>query len=367
MDRRNWMQFASLGASAFLLSPLMGETIPTHYHLDFQPKGWIKLGGNENPYGPFPESRRMMKEYMKTANRYPTLKKELIQEIAQKVNVEPEYIMLGAGSSEILGLATLLFLQKGGELVTATPTFRIWMNMARALGATVNSIPLDAEKKHDLKKMEGAVKANTRMLYVCNPNNPSGTELDPKQLIPFIEKMAARTPVLIDEVYQDFSIHPSLAKLTHDNRNIVVSRSFSKIYGLAGMRIGYGVAHPDTIKKLQSLQPWSGVSVTQLSLAAALGALRDTKTFEMSMQKNKESLQLTMDYLDSKSIRYIPSSINMLYFSLDKVPEDYIDRMNAHKMIVREIKETDGRWSRVSMGKPEEMALFCKYLDSMIL
>ncbi len=367
MDRRKWLQNAGLGGTAFLLSPLTGEAM-TRFSLHNETSDkWINLGANENPYGPFPESRRLVKEYMKTANRYPTLKEELIQQISKKVNLEPEYIMLGAGSSEILGLATLLFLQNGGELLTATPTFRIWMNMARTLGATVNGIPLNKEKKHDLQKMEKSVHANTQMVYICNPNNPSGTEVDHDELVNFLRTVSKKSPILADEVYQDFSDAPSLARLTPEIPNMVVARSFSKIYGLAGMRIGYGIAHPDTIKKLQALQPWSGVSVTQLSLAAGLGALKDKKTFDFSMEKNRESLKITTDFLKERSIRFIPTKTNLLYFSLDRVPEDYLDRMKAQNIIVREVKEADGRWSRVSMGKPEEMKLFCKHLEAMLL
>lgn len=360
------MQNATLGATAFLLSPLIGESATANISASPMPHDWIRLGSNENPYGPFPQSRKRMKEYLDTANRYPSLKEDLIRLIADKMKVDNEYIMLGAGSSEILGLATLLYLQNGGELLTPMPTFRIWMNVARALGARVKTIPLDQDKKLDLEALNRNFNANTSMVYVCNPNNPSGSELDHDRVVDFVKNAAKKCPVLVDEVYKDFSEHPSLAGLTESIPNLVVARSFSKIYGLAGMRIGYGIAHPDTVKKLENLQAWPGFSVTQLSLAAAIGALEDKKTFELSMQKNREALKITTDYLSSKNIRYIPTTTNLLYFSLDKVPADYLDRMEAKKVIVREIKEEDGRWSRVSMGRPEDMRLFCKYLDEMI-
>lgn len=366
MDRRKWLHYAGLGSTAFLTSTLTGEAMSGISPSIIDSEDWINLGANENPYGPFPESRRQMKAYLNTANRYPSLKEKLIGEIAQKMGLDTEYIMLGAGSSEILGLATLLFLQKGGELLTATPTFRIWMNMARALGAKVNAIPLDEAKKHDLGKMNDALNGRTAMVYICNPNNPSGTELEYPRLVDFVRATSKKSPVLVDEVYHDFSEAPSLAGLTQDIPNLVVSRSFSKIYGLAGMRIGYGVAHPDTIKKLKGLQPWSGVSVTQLSLAAALGALMDKKTLSFSMEKNKESLKITTDFLKDRSLRYIPTKTNLLYFSLERIPEDYLERMKANKIIVREVKEAEGRWSRVSMGTPAQMKIFCEHLDAML-
>jgi histidinol-phosphate aminotransferase len=131
------------------------------------------------------------------------------------------------------------------------------------------------------------------------------------------------------------------------------------------MRVGYVVAHADTIQKLQKRQPWANNSVSQVAAAAAIGALEDSAFLAHSLDKNKEALQVTTDYLTQKKVRWIPSHANLLYFSLDQFPADFLKQMEARQVIVREIKEPDGRWCRVSMGTPDDMRLFCKRLGQL--
>jgi histidinol-phosphate aminotransferase len=172
-------------------------------------------------------------------------------------NVSPENILLGAGSSEIIGLSCLLVSQKKKKVITAEPGYKVWNGQAASFGLEFERIPLTNERIVDLQAMQSAVNDETAMAYICNPNNPTGTFIPVSKLSNFATEVSKKTMVFIDEAYTEYANLESLAALAITNPNIVVAKTFSKVYGLAGARIGYAIAHPDTITKLANLQPWS--------------------------------------------------------------------------------------------------------------
>lgn len=365
MNRRNWLKISALLTAGAYTGTAYAMQTGCYFPVSDLPKDWLRLGSNENPYGCSPKVMEAMQTALKECNRYPNYD-ALIQKIAAHHQVAAEQICITAGSSEALALAAIAFARNPSQnIVTAKPTFNVFPDVAERLGVTRIDIPLTAEKVIDLNKMATAVNSQTAAVYVCNPNNPTGTKVETDALHNFVQEIAKRTVVVIDEVYHDFINAPSLIPKTTANPNLVVIRSFSKVYGLAGMRIGYAVAHADTVKKMQALISRPGITISQAGVAAAMAALDDPAFVQMSVTKNKESQQVLYNYLNQAKIRYIPSYANLVYFSLDGFAPTYLKDMQARKVIVREIDDYGQRWCRVSMGTPEEMQQFVEILKTM--
>jgi histidinol-phosphate aminotransferase len=372
MNRRNLLQWGALTAGGFLTSPFTGEArMPEIWNPNLTPPTadlpFLRLGSNENHNGPSKKSMKYMQQALENGNFYGDERaRQLIDAIAKKQGVAPANILLGAGSTEILGLAALLALQHGGEMLTADPTFKIWMPMAKSLGATVKTVNLTPDKYYDLPKISEQAGSNTRLIYICNPNNPTGTKLDRSNLADFIQSHLPTTKILLDEVYLEFIEDASFAQLALQHPNLIIARSFSKVYGLAGMRIGYAIAHADTVAELAKRQPRGNNAISQPGAAAALGALEDTKFVEQYLADNREALSITSTYLANRKIRYIPSVANLMYFSLDGFAPNFLQQMLEKQVMMREVVESDGsRWGRVSMGTPKMMRMFCERMGLM--
>jgi histidinol-phosphate aminotransferase len=375
LSRRKWLQSSlTLAGGAALAGALPLVSLPvtcvaSPHELALKEGGMLLLGSNENPYGPSPKAREAMIEAVQRGNRYADVK-PLVADVAAFRGVAPENVVMGAGSAEILGLAALAFAKSRTEVVAAKPTFFVLPDVAKRLGATVVEITVDADLRHDLSKMASAISPKTSLVYVCNPNNPTGTKLEASLLRAFCEEVAKKAVVVVDEVYHDFIDDASMIPLAVQNPNVIVARSFSKVYGLAGMRIGYGIAHADTIKKLQALQAWSGNAISQVSLAAARVSLQDQAFVRMTLEKIAEGREIVSAYLKSEGIFSVPSFANVVYFALDKFPASkttggFAKQMEERNIIIREGNVGERRFCRVSMGTPEEMRQFVNVLKTL--
>lgn len=365
MNRRTWLKFSALLTASAYVGTAYAEQTGCRLPISDLPNDWLRLGSNENPYGCSPKAMQAMQAALKECNRYPNYDL-LIQKIADYHGVAKEQVFLTAGSSEALALSAVAFARNASQnIVTAKPTFNVFPDVAERMGIKRIDVPLTAEKVIDLNRMAAAVNKQTAAVYVCNPNNPTGTKLETEVLHGFVKDISKKTAVVIDEVYHDFIDAPSLIPATANNPNLVIIRSFSKVYGLAGMRIGYAIAHADTVKKMQALISRPGITVSQAGLAAAVAALDDRDFVQMYLEKNRESRQVLYDYLKAAGIRYIPSYANLVYFSLEGFPPTYLKDMQARKVIVREVDDYGQRWCRVSMGTPEEMQRFTEILKTV--
>jgi histidinol-phosphate aminotransferase len=378
LSRRKWLQSSlSLAGGAALTATLplspASQTVchasPRELALaDTKNEGWLLLGSNENAYGPSPKAREAMQEAVLRGNRYADVK-PLVADIAAFRGVVAENVVLGAGSAEILGLSALAFAKPGADVVAATPTFGVLQAMARRIGANVVEISLDADLRHDLGKMASAFSAKTSVVYVCNPNNPTGTKLEAAQIRAFCEEVSKKAVVVVDEVYHDFlpdtQKDPSMIPLAVQNPNIVVVRSFSKLYGLAGMRVGYGIAHPDTVKKLIAMQAWSANAISQVSMAAARASLQDQAFVRMANEKIAEGREIVSSYLKTENIFHAQSFANVIYFETAKFPKEFAKTMETKKVIVRDGTALGRPFCRVSMGTVEEMRQFVEVLKSL--
>jgi histidinol-phosphate aminotransferase len=364
-NRRNWLKQTSLGIVGLGIIPFESIAIPTKENIIKEKStSLIRLRSNENPYGPSTLASNAMSDNVSASNRYNwDLLDELIGKIAQKHNLTDQNILLGAGSSEILNLVALLCSKKSGNLIIAETTFDYWTITAENAGLKKIAIPLTADKKHDLSAMLNAIDTDTKMIYICNPNNPTGTICASEALVNFINEATKRTKVLVDEAYLDFTDQPSLANLVTENKNLIIAKTFSKIYALAGSRIGYAIAHPDTIKEISQLQFAANGSVSVVSASGALASLKDDKFVTDTITFNNEVRKYTVDQLENLKIRCIPSHTNFVYFSLENYNKDLFEQLKKNNILGTKIYEEKGKWSRITIGTMKEMKQFIKALE----
>ena len=363
-NRRLWLQQS--------MATLAGLTISTVVTAMPKPSftsssGAILLNSNENPYGPSPLAQKAMLEHYITSNRYPDNFLTLLQKkIATHWSVGAENILLGAGSSEIIGLAALHVSGKKKKVITAEPGYKVWNGQAASFGLEFERIPLTSERKNDLKAMFAAIDDATAMVYICNPNNPTGTFVDVNLLKSFATEAAKKTMVFIDEAYTEYAGLESLATLAINNPNIIVAKTFSKIYGLAGARVGYAIAHPDTIQKLSNYQPWPNGAISIVTAAAAMASLDDKKYVQDILTKTAQARTMCTNTFEQLSLDYIKSYANFILFNIDPIKKDCIKEMEAKNIYVQSRSHFNGKWCRVSMGTIEEMQQFCDALKTMV-
>lgn len=359
-NRRLWLKQTSLAIAglSFAGNGLAFEKSNPVYP---GPDKKILLGSNENPYGPSPMARKAMQDAVVLSNRYPwDMTTQLREKIAAKVGLSEDHVMIGAGSSDILGtIAQYTALQKG-KIVMTDLTFRIWTRAARQMGVNITFVPITAEKKQDLAKMLSSIDADTKLVYVCNPNNPTGTIVANTELKNFIEEVTKTRIVLLDEAYLEYTNEPSFCSLVSNNKNLIVLKTFSKLYGMAGARIGYALAHPEMITKLVDLQPWAHAGASAVAIAGAMAGLSDEKFVADTFRLNIAARNYTIEELAKLNIYTIPSYTNFIYFSLKNYSKDFLALLNAGNIAGGRIVEEDGKWSRITIGTMDEMKVFIK-------
>jgi len=360
--RRKWLRNSATALAGISLAPALFATEREKY----RSAGIILLNGNENAYGPSPSARKAMIDATGTSNRYADDQiSDLKKQVAEFWGVGSENILFGAGSSEFLGLVSLLVSSTKGKIITAEPSYRVWTGQAESFGLSFKRIPVANDKTLDLSAMMSAIDADTRMMYVCNPNNPVGTYVEDSLLRNFVLECSKKSMVLIDEAYTEFADLPSLKDLAVKNPNIVVAKTFSKIYGLAGARIGYIIAHPSTIKKISAFQPWPDANISVTTVAAASAALKDQAFVKDCKLKIAEARELCYKTFKELLLEYIPSYTNFILFNIGKIGPDFSQKMQAKDIFVQYRDHFGGKWCRVSMGTIDEMETFCSTLKSI--
>ena len=371
-DRRQWLKtagmagaFSMFGGVTALANPY--EPSPLRIVRDNAPNGNIRLSANENPFGPSQKVREAMMNGFDEMCRYPyAFMREMSDIIAKKHGVTPEHVVLTAGSGEGLKAAGLTYGLHGGEIVAAHPTFLALMDYAQQFGAYVHFVPVDEQLGHDLDAMEKRLTGNTRLVFVCNPNNPTGTILSASKMKNFCENLAKRTVVFADEAYFDYITepnYPSMVELVKAGLNVIVSRTFSKVYGMAGIRMGYLIARPDIARRLRE-NTMAQVSVP--ALLAAKAALEDDEFYRFSLQKNAEALQFLYKKLDEAGLSYVKSHANFVFFKSGKDIRELNTLMAAKNIYVGRPFPPLNDWCRVSTGRMEEMQAFAKALSEVV-
>src|SRR6266704_6073849 len=266
ISRRKFAHLLGVGAAAAIVRPQF--TFAAEQPPKSTSAGIVRLSANENPYGPSPAAHQAMNGSFDLCCRYPDEANDVLIEKIAKINgVDREQIVLGDGSSEILKLCAETFTgPTQGKLIAADPTFEAILEYSKANGAEVVRVPLIADFHHDLAKMGAA--AQKGLIYICNPNNPTASITPKSDLRDFISKTPRETMILVDEAYFHYADSPdyeSVIPLVKDHPNLIVARTFSKIYGMAGLRCGYCVAQPETIKKMHGFQMWEDRKSTRLN------------------------------------------------------------------------------------------------------
>ena len=364
-DRRHWLKKMGLIAAGLWLPGITAKAMPVgKYVFDEEAGQPVRLSSNENPYGPSPHALDAMIMMIGSSNRYQwQMIRDLKAAIAVHEGLTAEHVLVGAGSTQIIDACIQYCSGLKGTFVYADPTFSRWKDSAANAGLKGQPVPLSSDKSHDLPAMQRRVNADTRFVYICNPNNPTGTICPYNKLVAFVRQVSRNATVLVDEAYLDYSGEPSLAALVKDNKNLIIIKTFSKVYGLAGGRIGYALAHSETIDRMNKLQSGSDIGISATSLAAALASLKDREFVRTVSTKNEQVRNYTVAALGELNIRCIPSHTNFLYFSLEGYSKDYFGRLKANNIEGTYLFEEQGKWSRITIGTMEEMQLFIKALQ----
>lgn len=359
IHRRDWLKASSLAIAGFGISiPQIASGKKINPAQFFDP-GPIRLSSNENPYGPSPLARKAMGEMINQSNRYAwDLASKLIDKLGGHHKLHPDHVLIGAGSSEILGLTVQLASLNKGNAITADPSFSSWVRAASNHGLNIIKVPLNADKKHDFDAMLSNITAETRLFYICNPNNPTGTLIPASIVKAAAETASKQAIVLIDEAYMEYCDDATVAEMVTTNKNVVIAKTFSKIHGLAGARIGYALAHPETVEKLGALQPWMNGGVSAVSLAGAIASLDDKKFLIDTKAMNTEARNFTEKSLKSLGITVIPSITNFLYYSMPNYKGNWPEELRSKNIITGRVVESGGYWPRTTIGTMEEMKLF---------
>src|SRR5881409_2041117 len=314
VSRLKFAQLLGAGAAATLIRPALSFAKQVE-HVGAASGGVVRLSANENPFGPSPSALKAMTDSFSLSCRYPDEHNNvLIERLAKLNNVGRDQILLGDGSGEILKLCAETFTgSQNGKLVAANPTFEAILSNANASGAEVVKVPLTADFAHDLPKMLAAAKGG--LIYVCNPNNPTASITPKDQLRDFIAKSPRDTMILVDEAYFHYADSPdyeSMIPLVKDHPNLIVSRTFSKIYGMAGLRCGYCVAQKETIERMRLHQMWDSVNI--MALAAAIANLDAPDQVPNGQRLTSEAKGITIDELDKMGYKTVPSQANFIMF-----------------------------------------------------
>ena len=328
----------------------------------------VQLNSNENPYGPSPRALEALTRSQAVASRYPdALEDDVVDAIAALHGVRREQVILGCGSGEILRMADLAALSAGRTVVVAGTTFEAVLLYARVTKAEGIKVPLDARHRHDLVAMAKACDERTGLVYVCNPNNPTGTIVGGDELQAFVERVPRTATVLVDEAYHHFVEDPSYRSaetLIASHPNVLVARTFSKIHGLAGMRLGYAIGSPAAIESLRPHAFWSNANAGVL--AAALASLADVDYPARTRQRLNDTRRWLCRELDKDGRRYIPSEANFLMVDLGTDVKPVIAAFRARKILVGRRFPSMPTWLRVSIGTQAEVETFAKALREIV-
>ncbi|MFZ5785022.1 MAG: pyridoxal phosphate-dependent aminotransferase, partial [Acidobacteriota bacterium] len=324
------------------------------------PEDMIQLNSNENPYGPSKAAREAMARSFDVASRYPgDVEQEVRITLAAHHGVTTEHILLACGSGEILRLADATFLGPGQTLVVAEPTFEAVLTYSGVTRAEAITVPLDADFRHDLAAMAKACDSRTGLVYVCNPNNPTGTLVGGDDLAAFLAALPASATVLVDEAYHHFvesAAYRSAVAMLASRPNLVVARTFSKIYGLAGMRLGYAIASPENVDAMRAHAAANRANAAVL--AAALASLRDAGLVPAVRTRLNETRAFLCGELARDGRRFIPSEANFVMVELGTDVEPVIAAFKERKILVGRKFPSMPTWLRVSIGTPAETAAF---------
>lgn len=329
---------------------------------DLDPGSIIKLASNESPWGPFPDAVTAIASVVTATNRYPDNEGyELRGALAKYLGVDSSSIWLGGGSSDLLRAIALAVGGPGTNAVYAWPSFVIYRLGAMWSLSARHEVPLDSEHRYDLDALAAAIDAETTLVFICNPNNPTGTHLPTADVARFVESVPDRVTVVVDEAYCEFvtaADYHTMVEMAADRSNLIVTRTFSKIFALASLRVGYAVAHPRTIAEMRRAQaPFTVNQVGQVAAAASLG---DATLLAARVEDNARGRRRLLDGLEDRRIPHADSQANFVWFRTSAA-----DPATAYIRAGVIIRTFGDPWVRVTVGADDENTRFLAALDSV--
>lgn len=359
MNRRHFIR-RSLVTGASLVSPIFvvpksANTFSRYQDVDLP----IRLDSNENPLGISKAVQGLIQNELSQANRYPfSFAGQLVEAVALHHGIDRECVVLGAGSSEVLQMVVQAFCNAESLFISSTPTFEVAENVARSRGVQTARISLTSDHRHDLEALKERSEQHpgTVLVYLCNPNNPTATLTPTREMEQWIGTASDNIVFLVDEAYHEYVESPDYYSLIHQaetRRNLIVTRSFSKIYALAGLRVGYGVAHPGISDRIAPLA--SAGSVNTLGILAAVASLQDREFVQRGRETNKEAREILFTFLKKLNLSFLPSHTNFVMFRIHGEIEEFISRMGEAGIYTGRPFPPMRQYCRISMGLPEEM------------
>ena len=361
ISRRGFAKILGTSAAYAALKPSLSLSAPA-LRLVGEASGAVsvvRLSSNENPYGPSPLAVKAMTDAFSLAWRYPDDHEEsLVDALAKLHSVAAGQILLGNGSGEILKVAAAAFTATGKKLVVGDPTFEAVLAHARTAQAEVVKIALTPDYAHDLPRMLAATD-DAGLVYICNPNNPTASITPKDQLRAFLAKAPSQTMVLVDEAYHHYveaNDYESVIPLVKQYPNLIVARTFSKVYGMAGLRCGYCVARPEIIQRLRAQQAWDSLNI--MALVAASASLQDSEQVEQGRRRNSEVKKFVYTELDKSGFKFIPSHANFLMIDLRREVKPIIAAMRERNVQVGRVFPALPNFMRVTIGTRPQMDAF---------
>lgn len=351
LSRRHVMQGLLLGAAGMALSPASVAQIEI-------PPGQIRLIFNENPYGPSPKALAEVARILPLTAYYPDdIEGELIALLMERLQLDRSQMFLASGSNEGLQAAMLAF-GKQGKVLTPSLTYSDHLLYAENLGVEVERVPLRDDMAIDLDAIARAVDDSVSLVYLCNPNNPTGMAIDGDELRSFCRDVGAKVPILIDEAYNELTDKPeytSMLDLVRGGANLLLTRTFSKIFGMAGLRVGYGMGHPDIVKVVRDhVMAWpNGVG-----LYAAYHSYLDEDFIAFSRQKILQGREMVNATFRRHGIEPLASQTNFVYANIGRNADTFAAAMAERNVMIRGAYQGYDTYSRVSMGRIEELKVF---------
>lgn len=330
----------------------------------------VKLASNENPLGPSPMAIQAIKDEAENVFLYPESTSPALRDaIANKFNISAEQVMMGNGGEEILKFIAQTFINEGDEAVMGKPSFGLYNISVSHMGGIPVEVPLTDRFEHDFDAMLDAINEKTKLVYICNPNNPTGNIMTAEKVHRFIQKVPANIVVILDEAYYDYAVknpaYPDGLRILQDRPNTVILRTFSKVAGIAGVRIGYAISTEKIIGEMSKVK---GVfNSSRLAQVAGLAALKDTKHIDDTVELNYESLNLMIECFERNGLDYIPSNANFIFMKTD-----ISSRVVNEELLKRGVIIRPGflwgleNWNRISTGTREQTMRFIEAMEEIL-
>lgn len=328
----------------------------------------ILINWNENAFGYSPKAKAAMIEAMERGNRYPrTEGRILVEALAAREQVPTDWILITPGSGPVLEMAALAYADLGKNMITVEPGYTQLSRLFEARGGEVRYVPVNDVLAHDLPAMQAAIDENTVLIYICQPNNPTGTIVDPAELRAFIKSVPEDVLVFVDEAYVEVSDgglpRNSMIEVVRSSENVILSRTFSKVFGMAGLRIGYGIAPPSILDRLRTF--YMGPP-DLLSLVAATAALADANHKEKNRNEYIRVRKIVTDRLDELGLQYADPQATFVFIHTGMDAAKVQSIMADHNIMIGRPFPPLTEWARVSIGTEEEMQVFLSVFESVL-